>query len=66
MKEYNGKKMGEAKRTQREIVQLKKSHENVERAVADLKEKHYNEINVIELDQMHYLRVFSPQVLLMN
>jgi len=47
----------EAKQTHREIVQLKNSHENVERAVADLKEKHYNEINVIELDRLQDLLV---------
>ena len=56
LKEYNGKKMKEAKQTQRELAQLKESQENVERAVADLKEKHYNEINVIELDRLVDIR----------
>jgi hypothetical protein len=56
LKEYNGKKMKEAKQTQRELAQLKESQENVKRAVADLKEKHYNEINVIELDRLVDIR----------
>ena len=62
LKEYNGKKMKEAKQTQRELAQLKESQENVERAVADLKEKHYNEINVIELDRLMDLRKLEAEI----
>ena len=56
IKEYNRKKIEDAKQTQREIAQMKKSHENVERSVADLKEKHYSELTVIELDRLQDLR----------
>ena len=54
--------MKEAKQTQHEISQLKESHENVKRAGAGLKGKHYNEINVMALDHLQDLRKFEAVV----